>query len=100
MRTFLLTPGIAAYLDVKELGDNPQFDHGVVFLSEAKGAVFGPRDRSVNLESNLPLKVRAAINKHFGTVFALAHEKWTNKGPSPRAQYLDSLLPWTVECDE
>ena len=100
MRTFLLTPGIAAYLDVKELGDNPQFDHGVIFLSHEKGAVFGSRDWSVNDTTLLPLKVKAAINKHFGTVFALEHETWKQRGQSPRAHYCENLLPWEVQCDD
>lgn len=38
----------------------------------------------------LPLSVRAAANRHFGTVFALPVER--------RSNYLKSCVPWEVEA--
>lgn len=39
----------------------------------------------------MPMVVRAAVNKHFGTMFALPLER--------RGEYLKSLQPWQVhEC--
>lgn len=41
---------------------------------------------------DLPLRVKAAINKHFGTVFALPIER--------RGEYLENLEPIVVEVDD
>jgi hypothetical protein len=99
-RAFLLTPGIPAFLDVVALRDGDRFNHGVVYLSPLKGAVFGARDFPLDQSTFLPNQVKEAINKHFKTVFDLAHEEWKERTPSPRTVYCDSLQPWTIEVEE
>lgn len=97
MPTWTLRPGIAASLDLKS--SDGSWDTTIIYLSEEKGAVYSSRDYPIS-QSNLPLEVRAAINKHFGTVFSLPHENWKGPGPSPRAQYCDALQPWTIETPD
>jgi hypothetical protein len=95
--TYTLTPGVAAYIDVKS--DDGKWDQTVIFMSQATGAVIGSRELPL-ARSTLPLQVQAAINEHFAAVFALEHETWKGKGPSPRAQYCDALLPWRIYVEE
>ena len=97
MTIYTITPRIAAYIDLKS--DDGKWDTAVIFLSHHKGAVFGARDYPIK-GSDMPLEVQAEINKHFGTVFSLEHEHWKGRGPSPRAQYCESLQPWTVEVPD
>lgn len=101
-RTFELHPRLACFLGVKELTAPDivqQAAVSVIYLSQKNGVVVGYRDTPL-ARYGWPIKLQDEINKHFGTVFALRHEDWTERGPSPRAQYLDSLVPWTVEVDE
>lgn len=97
MTTWTIKPGIAALVDLTS--SDGKWDVSVIFLSHEKGAVFGSRDHSIK-GSSIPLQVQASINRHFGTVFALEHETWKGRGPSPRTQYCDALEPWTVEVPD
>lgn len=99
MRRFQLKPGIAAYMGVTELTSEKPTEVSAIFLSHARGVVVGLHNNRMD-STDWPLKVRAEINKHFGTVFALSHEDWMGRGPSPRVQYLDSLQPWIVEAPD
>lgn len=67
-----------------------------VYLSAERGVVVGRREKPLE-GIGWPDEVKAAINKHFDTVFALEHENWKDPGPSPRAQYCDNAKAWTVE---
>lgn len=82
---YVIFPSIAACVEVV----CPHFASVFIFLSEEEGVVKGIGDR-VEFEE-LPLKVRAAINKHFGTVFALPVEQ--------RGEYLKNLEPMEVDDD-
>lgn len=94
-RSFELSPGIAALLHVRELTE--EVVRAAIFLSVEKGVVVGNKPLA---EMPWPLQLRAEINKHFGTVFALRHEDWNERGQSPRAQYLEQLQPWILEINE
>jgi len=83
-----LRPGIAALIHVRELPGEEV--HACVYLSEENG---------VTNIGWLPLEVRAAINRHFATVFHLPHEEWQGYGISPRARYLYNLEPWIITVD-
>jgi hypothetical protein len=96
MATWTIKPGLAALVRVIYPNGSQV---AAVFLSEEKGVVLGLHDRPIK-NSDLPLEVQAAINRHFATVFFLEHETWKKPGPSPRAQYCDSLVPWTVEVPD
>jgi hypothetical protein len=67
-----------------------------VYASKERGVLVGRFEKPL-AEMGWPAEVQAQINKHFGTVFSLEHENWKGKGPSPRAQYCDAAVPWTVE---
>lgn len=98
VRRFELRPGIAAYLSVTELGVDKE-PQSAIFLSHEKGVVVGLHDRPM-ATSGWPIKVQDAILQHFTTVFALEHETWSHRGPSPRALYLKDLQPWIVEVED
>ena len=90
MTTYLLIPGnSAALMYVQRLPEG--HDETVVFLSVEKEVVYGPHDIPLS-KSNLPLRVQADINKHFGIVFSLL--------PEARERYMKMAVPWTVEVDE
>jgi hypothetical protein len=69
---------------------------GCVYASKERGVRVGRFERPL-AEMGWPIEVREAICKHFDTVFSLEHENWMRPGPSPRAQYCDAAVPWTVE---
>jgi hypothetical protein len=71
---------------------------GVVFMSPEKGCFVGVRDTPL-AEYHWPDEVKAEVLKHFREVFAMPHENWRGYGPSPRAQYCDMALPWSIEVD-
>lgn len=88
---YKIIPGIAALVHVEcELFP---MNYGrertsFIFLADGKPVEKGVGDP---VEFNdLPLKVRAEINKHFGTVFALPIEA--------RGRYLKDIVPWEVEA--
>lgn len=93
MTTYKFVPGgVAAYLSVL-VGDAR---HSCIYMSKEKGVVVGLGGRSL-ANTGWPIEVQATINKHFSVVFALRHEDWTTPCKSPRAQFLDDILPWTLE---
>ena len=96
MATWTIQPDIAALVRVIYPNGSQV---SAVFLNKEKGVVLGLHDRPMK-DSDIPSQVQAAINRHFGTVFALEHETWKSKGPSPRAQYCDALQPWSIEMPE
>jgi hypothetical protein len=99
IRTYEFIPGsVAALLYVRQPMTNGS-SVATVFLSYEKGVVVGRHDKPL-ADWGWPIEVQAQINKHFGTVFALEHKTWKSKGPSPRAQYVDNLLPWQITVDE
>ena len=97
MNSYLLTPGnIAAVLhvtapdgkvtDCMYMGpENLTRDSGI-----AQRVVIDVRDTPLE-RSGLPLKVRAAVNRHFGTIFALPVEN--------RGAWLRECLSWSVAED-
>ena len=94
--TYELIPGsIASLLYVRQPGLMGE-SIPCVFMSAEKGVVVGRHGKPL-AEYGWPIEVQAQINKHFGTVFSLAHEDWKGKGPSPRAQYCDAAVSWKVE---
>jgi hypothetical protein len=93
MTTYKFVPGgVAAYLAV--FVDDAR--HSCVYLSQEKGVVVGNRDVPL-AQMEWPMGVKVTIEKHFRTVFCLRHEDWQGPGKSPRAQFLDNILPWTIE---
>ena len=56
-----------------------------IYLAENMPVMVQPN----NTLEGLPLAVRAAVNKHFGTMFSLPLER--------RGAYIKSLEPWEVE---
>lgn len=97
MSTWTICPGSIASLCYIVDPSGQRFS--AVFLSKERGVVIGTRETPMGMhENNFPLPVQAAVNKHFGTVFALEHETWKGRGPSPRAVYCDEVQPWTVEA--
>lgn len=99
MATYKFVPGgVAAYLSV--LVDDAR--HSCVYLSKHKGvvvSVVGTGDQPLH-KTEWPAEVQATINKHFGVVFSLRHEDWTGPRPTPRAQFLENILPWTLEIEQ
>lgn len=90
MSKFTILPGnIAAVVHVKMHYDGsiPGYREATyIFMADNKlpeNAALSPPFES------LPLEVRAAVNKHFGTVFALPVER--------RGAYLRSCVPFDVE---
>jgi len=100
-RVFELRPGIAALIHVRELPDG--VTRSAIFMSHEKGVHVGIHGRTM-IDAGWPLALRAAINKHFATVFSLPHEDWkptTKKDKqSPRAWFLQNCQPWTIETNE
>lgn len=95
MAIYTLVPGTAAYLGIYKNG----VEAGpAVFVSHEKGVVVGRFDTPLN-KTQLPLKVQAAINKHFGTAFSLEHEK-LKTSDTPRARYMNMAVPWTIEVPD
>lgn len=93
---YTITPGnIAAVCHVQADGSTVQ---DCILLNEGKQPVVflpgngdGHAQREAAAFLALPLKVRAEVNKHFGTVFALPIEK--------RGAYLKQCVPLTVTTD-
>lgn len=82
----LIPGGISACLEVK-LPDGSEIS--CIYLSETNGVVVGVGNDGRALFNALPFKVRAEVNKHFGTVFSLPLES--------RGTYLHSCVPFEVE---
>lgn len=99
MATWTIKPGLAALVKIADPAD---MEYTAIYLSKSLGVVtYLPGKRELHLnDSGLPLQVRAAVNHHFSTVFALEHTEWRGRGPTPRAQYVDALVPWTVEVPD
>lgn len=74
-------------------------NHSCIYMSKERGVVVGIREKPLS-EMGWPIEVQATINKHFGTVFSLRYEDWKGPGPSPRAVFLDHVLPWTLEIEQ
>ena len=100
MKTYRLVPGsVAALLYVH--GGHLDPTQPAIFMNNETGVVYGPGAIPPSLnQSGLPLEVQTEINKYFEHVFSLEHETWKGPGPSPRAQYVDTAVPWTVEYDD
>ena len=101
-RVFQIRPGIASYVEVKDLAHPGAVDScgvSVVYLGRDRGAAVGIRNTPL-AQCDWPQQLRGEVNQHFARVFALRHEDWREPGPSPRAAYCDSLKPWTVEVNE
>jgi hypothetical protein len=96
MGTWTIKPGIAALVNV--ISPNNEMT-SAIFLSEEEGVVLGIAAKPL-AKSDLPVEIKAALNRHFATVFFLEHETWKGIGPSPRAQYVDALVPWTIEVPD
>ena len=97
MRRFQLTPGIAAFLEVKELPDGVPYS--AIYLSEKSGVIVGNRETPL-AHMGWPEHLVEVINTHFATVFNLPHEHGSD---TPRARYMKELLDmelWIVECAE
>ena len=91
MTTYKIIPGIAALVTVEcdLFPDNFGFKRSnFIYMSDEKLPEKGC-GYPVKWE-DLPLKVQAEINKHFGIVFSLPIEK--------RDGYLKQLVAWEVEA--
>ena len=96
---YTLRPGIACLVYVTKnavCGGSPV---PAIWLSAEKGVVVGRHEKPMD-EYGWPLEVQQALTQHFATVFALEHEAWTAKTPSPRALYVDALKPWYIQIEE
>jgi hypothetical protein len=89
MKAYTIKPGnIAAYCTV--IGpDGIEWDY--CYLSECKQPEGTPRTERLMPFSELPHKVRAAVNRHFGTMFSLPIER--------REPYLKQCVPWEVTTE-
>lgn len=88
---YTIKPGIAALVHVEcELFPERYGSRSsaFIFMAEGKPVERGCGD-PIEFDA-LPLEVRAAINRHFGTVFALPIEA--------RGRYLDNLIPWEIDA--
>lgn len=95
MSTYTIRPGIASVVQLK-INDLPETT--CVYLGIDRGVRVGTRD--VPLERcEFPPSVVQAIYTHFKHVFSLEHEGWKGPGPSPRAQYMDAIQPWSIYED-
>jgi hypothetical protein len=82
--SYTLKPGhIASILYVTQEGGKTR---DCIFIAENLAVMVWPNE-TVEI---FPTPVRAAINKHFGTMFSLPLER--------RGDYLKSLVPWVVEA--
>lgn len=96
MTTYKFTPGsIAALLTVRV----DDVDHSCIYMSKERGVVVDIREKPLHL-MDWPGEVKARIKRHFQVVFSLRYEGWTGPGPSPRAVFLDIILPWTLEIEQ
>ena len=99
IKTYEFIPGsIASLLYVRPPGLTGD-SIPCVYMSKERGVTVGRFEKPL-AEYGWPVEVQAQINKHFGTVFSLEHETWKGKSPSPRAQYCDAAVPWSVEVQE
>lgn len=90
---YTIIPGIAALVHVECEAFPERYGRrrsDFVFLAEGKLPVAGVTDPIK--WGDLPLKVQAEINKHFGTVFAMPIEA--------RGKYMDEVQPWDVEVND
>lgn len=95
MATYKFIPAAAAaYLSV--LVDD--VNHSCIYMGKERQVRVGLRETPLS-QKGWPIEVQATINKHFGVVFSLRHEDWTMPCKSPRAQFLDDILPWTLEIE-
>lgn len=93
-------PGSVAALLYVRTPQTTGNSQSVVWLSNAQGAVTGRRDTPL-AESGWPAEVQATINGYFEHVFSLEHEGRADLStPSPRAVFVDSAQPWTVDIKE
>lgn len=93
MKTYTFTPSsVASYLKVS----TEETTYDCFFMSTETGVVVGLRQTPL-ANTDLPLPVRAEINRWFGTAFSLPHEEWKQPGPSPRAQFVDDAVPWEID---
>lgn len=85
-KTFVIKPGIAALVRVYEL-EGAYYPQDVVYLgSDPLPRIHKTEDIQLSVTSSwhyLPLRVRAAVKKHFGAVFTTPLNM--------RQEYLDSL---------
>lgn len=94
-----IIPGSIAALLYVRTPETTGESQSVVWMSSTTGAVTGRRDTPL-AQSGWPQEVQDSINAHFRHVFSLEHEKWPGPGLSPRAVYVDSRTPWTIDIKE
>ncbi len=81
---YTIKPGnIAAVCNVMHDGKEQSF----IYMAPNRIPVTSPHESTEEFNA-LPLAVRASVNKHFGTIFALPVDR--------RGEYLKSLQPWDV----
>lgn len=96
MATYKFMPSnVAALLELVVDGKR----YSCIYMGKEKGVVVGLGEAPL-AQMGWPIEVQATINKHFGVVFSLRHEDWTGPRPTPRAQFLDNILPWTLEIEQ
>lgn len=96
MTTYKLIPGSIASLLTVRVDD---VDHSCIYMSKERGVVVDIREKPL-AQMGWPTEVQATINRHFHVVFSLRHEDWTEPRPSPRAQFINGILPWTLEIEQ
>jgi hypothetical protein len=79
---YVLKPGNIASVLYVTTENGKTFD--CIYAAENKPVEVWP-NQTIEV---LPIPVRAAVNKHFGTMFALPLER--------RGAYIKSLIPWVV----
>lgn len=90
MKRYTIAPSrIAAVLYVT---DDVGFTWDCVFMDFGKPAEIHRRGECINRPGDLPVSVRAAVHRVFGTFFALPIES--------RGSAVASFQAFTVECDE
>lgn len=98
--TWEFIPGSIAALLYVRTPETTGASQAVVWLGAEKGAVTGRRDTPLS-QSGWPQAVQDAITAHFEHVFSLEHEGRANLStPSPRAIFMDSAKPWTINIKE
>ena len=96
INTYTFSVGLAALLHVQK-NQGPLIP--AIYLSKDNGVVVGQGDMPLQ-QCVWPLEVKAEINCYFNMVFSLQHEDWKERSPSPRAVYVDSLQPWSIQVEE
>jgi len=88
---YYISPGsIACVLHVRIGKDIPECEYAYNY-SESTGVEASPATQARYPFISLPLEIRAAINKYFGTIFALPIEK--------RQDFIDNFMPFSIEAE-